>query len=123
MVLDNKKNTKTTTDITIDGNFYKSEFVLDILAFRKVLEGNITIGGQKYYLLVSDLGKLTDNIIWGDVRVSPEDSISKYVFYLTRDTNKIYIRTIDDESFEMISPVENENDYNNIKKVMYGEVS
>ena len=121
LVMDHNNQEIGRTNIKIDGCFYNDTFIWEILGFRKILDGNIQIGDQSYYLLWSYMGKFTDNVTWGSINTSPDELDYKYVFFISKDTNRIYIRSSDNENYELMYPVNTKQDYYALKSEMYGE--
>ncbi len=121
LVMDHNNQEIGRTNIKIDGCFYNDTFIWEILGFRKILDGNIQIGDQSYYLLGSYMGKFTDNVTWGSINTSPDELDYKYVFFISKDTNRIYIRSSDNENYELMYPVNTKQDYYALKSEMYGE--
>lgn len=121
LVVDHNNQEIDKTDITINGQFHNDTFIWEILGFRKILDGTIQIGDQSYYLLGSYMGKFTDNVTWGSVNTSSDELDYKYVFFISKDTNRIYIRSSENENYELLYPVNTEQDYYALKSEMYGE--
>ena len=122
-------NKVSKIDIELDGKIHKGRFVWKRLKFSEELHGSITIGDKKYSLSPVDLyefpdedGNYTDNGIYESLlSIDQYDIVNDnyLTFYITHDKSKLYINS---NSKEFIYPSNTEEDYQNVKYRMDGNL-
>jgi len=76
-----------------------------------VLVGTITIDNKKYILYGSNLGKFTNNVLFGSVKEKSTDISSKYTLFMFDDLSSIYLSSIDDKQY-IAAPAKTINEFN-----------
>ena len=122
-------NKVSKIDIELDGKIHKGRFVWQRLKFSEELHGSITIGDKKYSLSPVDLyefpdedGNYTDNGIYESLlSIDQYDIVNDnyLTFYITHDKSKLYINS---NSKEFIYPSNTDEDYQNVKYRMDGNL-
>ena len=122
-------NKVSKIDIELDGKIHKGRFVWQRLKFSEELHGSITIGDKKYSLSPVDLyefpdedGNYTDNGIYESLlSIDQYDIVNDnyLTLYITHDKSKLYINS---NSKEFIYPSNTDEDYQNVKYRMDGNL-
>lgn len=117
IVVKDNKIIKDKVKIILKGKKYKDKFILKNLDFTEVLNGTVFVDGKQFILESINLQKGTDNLFWGSLCESKNDSYPDYIVFANKDLTKIYLS--DDINHECIAaPAKNIYEFNDIKNLM-----
>ena len=112
--------TKTgTSTIEIHAKLYK-RYSFKHLNSEKILDGDIIIDNKKYSLIGYNLGKTTNNVLFGDIRETSTSPKSTYILYMMDDLSSMYLFSYYGKQ-RIAAPAKTINDFQSLRNKADGK--